>query len=532
MVKNFKTTLRSYLWEILGILATFSIPSTGYSLFLNGEGYYGVRGESRSAPVLYDSSGSFKVMEHDFRLLGEARVNDNSSFYMEFRLFDNPRQAYFGDKSQPINSIGAPGDANQNQNSFEPGYQPYTPIITKASMRYVFDDMFILDIGRRERHWGLGALYNDATKPFTFFPSVFDGLTFLVNAQENSPISFGLGLDKITETGLHYLTDTSTKTGSTNSSDDLNQIFAFVEYDSVFGLSTISNSNTLGIYWAKITSGSAQSAGYDSNFYFLDFYMKILFDRAKVNFEIVKRGGKTADPNAQLLGGKPLQGEEPTRNDVESLGAVVEFQWLLSRTGGIIGPKELKQGNLVKHLLFANAAYAPGSSQGYFKRDSDNNDINASKREDEKATAMSFNFNLNPGLIMFNGRSESDSMKVDGIFDPARVMNTLCSWAGYRYESLESGTFEGKIVLGSLNESLPDAAKAYYSNDQIKEKPIGFYGKSLGTELDLQYSLPLKNEFQVNFAAAALLPGKAWKTSDSEDPKNNYLVQVATTFHF
>ncbi len=520
--------LGSCFIKTLGIyssLMLLGVSSAAYGLFINGQGHYAARGEQRSHIISSGKSTSFRALEHNFRLLGETRVNDNSSFYLEFRLFDNPRTAYFGDSASPITPVD-----NTSQNSLEPGYTPYQPKITKASMRYAVTDMFILDVGRRERTWGLGALYNEATKPFELYPSVFDGVTFLVNAQEASPLSLGFGFDKITETKQQAQESSSLDTGSTNHSDDIDQLFLFLEYDSTINQSDWTNSNKIGIYGSKITSGSAASSGYESDVYLIDLYMKLLMENIKVNFELIKRGGKTADPHTVTLGGKQAAtGETPVKNDTDSFGGLVEFEWLLSQTGGFIGPRDLKQGNLISHLLFANVAFAPGSSQGYY---TDQTTGSTKTNREAKAEAMRFNFNMNPGLILFNGRNEEDSLKVDGIFDPARIMNTLCAWAGYRYESLESGAFEARLVFARLNESVPGEVQKHYEANESQNKPIGFYNKDLGTELDLKYTLPINQDFHVDLAAAAHFPGSAWKTQKDESPKNNYLLQVATTFQF
>src|SRR5690242_5994280 len=75
--------------------------STGYAIFIDGDGHYALRGETRMNPAFSKETGTYQAIEQSFRLRGEARFNDMSSMFLEFRLFDNPREAYLGDKARP-----------------------------------------------------------------------------------------------------------------------------------------------------------------------------------------------------------------------------------------------------------------------------------------------------------------------------------------------------------------------------------------------------------------------------------------------
>ena len=60
-------------------LKTFSLEA----FFLTGSGHYSVRGEMRSAPGMAGDRGTHQAIEQSFRLLGEARFNERSSFFLE-----------------------------------------------------------------------------------------------------------------------------------------------------------------------------------------------------------------------------------------------------------------------------------------------------------------------------------------------------------------------------------------------------------------------------------------------------------------
>ena len=62
-------------------LAMFFWSLNATALFLDGEGYYGVRGETRFAPGMAKDRGTHQAIDQTFMLKGEARLNDQSSFF-------------------------------------------------------------------------------------------------------------------------------------------------------------------------------------------------------------------------------------------------------------------------------------------------------------------------------------------------------------------------------------------------------------------------------------------------------------------
>ena len=123
-----------------------------------------------------------------------------------------------------------------------------------------------------------------------------------------------------------------------------------------------------------------------------------------------------------------------------------------------------------------------------------------------------------------------DDDEVDGVFDPGRVMNAQVYSLGYRYEDLSIGNFEVKGIYGFLNEGMPSDVEDYYKNQT--KKPVGYYGTDLGMELDLAYWTHIGKDVDLGLAAGALIPGKAYRTSEEDKPQTNYLLQSYVSFNF
>ena len=76
---------------------------------------------------------------------------------------------------------------------------------------------------------------------------------------------------------------------------------------------------------------------------------------------------------------------------------------------------------------------------------------------------------------------------------------------------------------------MPEEVKI--ATENAETKMVGYYGKDIGYEIDLQYSYLFDRGLELG-ANAAAMPGQAWKIKDDNEPENNYLVQGYVTFNF
>lgn len=555
---GFQASLKKFL--VLSVV-TSSIPSTLFGLSLDGEGHYSLRGETRTNPGSSSKRGIHQAIDQSFRLLGEARVNDKSSFFLEFRLFDDPQNAYLGDKAKlagTCTSGAEEGCDGQHQSVVEPRYQPYTPKITKAYGRYAFD-FCILEAGRRGRQWGMGMFLDSGDDPFAVDASVFDGVSCDINLQKSQTLGVSFGYDKISETGTYVRrslqSDKDFSFGPANKNDDVNQFFLTIMYDDRKSNAGSSLTKQIGFYGARLNSSPVENGGNNTELTFVDLYTGFFFSNLSIRNEILLTLGKTADPNLTSLGGAYESNGEPATNKFNTIGFAGELGWTLASSGSYIGPEIYRQGNATRHQLLINYAYAPGDSDGYFsdnralEADEANNDskyqaMNVGHRS-QKAGALAFHRNFNPNLLMFNGRSQINDLAVDGIFDPTRVMNAQIYSLGYRYADLSVGNFEVKASYGLLNQSVSDINddgddnekkrtkfKNYYEANSNEMRPFGFYGNDLGYEIDVMYWTNFGKDVDVGLAGAALLPGKAWQVEKDSDPEISYLLQSYISFNF
>lgn len=528
--------------------------SPAYALYLDGEGHYATKAEVRTAPAVSKDSGQHQALEQSFRLNGEIRVNDASSFFLQFGIFDKPGEAYMGDKVQPRG--GVPQTVYQEQaanceggdcpapyqSSREPGYETLSPKITQAYARYAFD-YCIMEVGRRSRQWGLGLFLDAGNEPFATDASIYDGISCDVNLQKSQTLRFSLGYDKLAETGS-YARQTAetarTSFGPANSKDDINQIFMIIEYDDRKANAGSTLTKQVGFYAAKVSSASAKEGGAGTDITFLDLYTSFYLQNFTLKNEILSTLGKTADPHFIALGGKDYESGSLAVNKVSSIALAGNLEWTLARSGWHVGPKVYKQGDASRHVAFLNYAFAPGDAEGYYNdyrnlepgQEDDQYRALSIKKREKTAKAASLHKNFKPALLLFNGKSDLDDLKVDGVFDPTRVMNAQVYSLGYRYESLSLGNIEFKGTFAFMNQDLPEEVRTYYENNQDIIRPIGFYGDKLGTELDLMYWKHIGRDVDFGCAVAALAPGDAWKQKEDETLKSNLSGQAFITFRF
>ncbi|MFW7378208.1 MAG: hypothetical protein ACOH5I_05345 [Oligoflexus sp.] len=521
------------------------MASQASAIFVDGQGHYGLRGETRTRPGFNKGTGSYQAIDQFFRLDTELRVNDKSSFFAEFRLFDDQRENALGDSGRvldcppeatqenPNSNIGSSSNCGQLPNStLEPRYEAFVPRITKAYARYAMD-YCLLTVGRRDRHWGMGLFMDSGKDVFDTDATVYDGFTCDVNLQKTQTLSFSLGYDKITETGASvFLQGGNSNFGPMEKNDDLDQFFFTIEYNDHKANAGKGFSQQIGIYFANIIGGSNTK----TDIKLADLYLNFLVQDLVIQQEILFRLGKSADPNLVRLGGLRSatfssldEAESRLSNDVQSIAAAGSLEYFLSRSGTLLGPARYNQGTAKSHSLFIDYAYAPGDSDGYYPV-YPGADLTAPSPRDNKASAVAFHRNFKPALLLFNGRKQTDNLRIDGVFDPYRLMNVTVFSLGYRYRSVAAGDFEAKLVTASLNEGIPGDVKANYENQRFR--PIGYEGKDLGFELDISYNRAIGQGLELGAAVALGLPGQAWEIDRDQAAQTNYLFQGHAVFRF
>lgn len=541
-----KASIRSRLTLGLGTLGLL-LSSQASAIFIDGQGHYSLRGETRTRPGFNKGTGNYQAIDQFFRVDTELRVNDKASFFLEFRLFDDLRESHLGDQGRvpdcaplvtgnDVNTelnTGSSSDCDRLPNSvIEPRYQPYLPRVTKAYARYAMD-YCLLTVGRRDRDWGMGIFMDAGKGPFDTDATVYDGFTCDVNLQKTQTLSFSLGYDKITETGASvFLQGGDRNFGPTESTDDIDQFFLTIEYNDHQANAGKGFSQQIGIYFANIIG----SKNIPTDIKVADLYLNFLIQDLVLQQEILFRLGKSADPNLARLGGIRSASassidEEGTRlsNDVQSIAAAGSLEYFISRSGTLLGPAKYKQGTAKSHSLFFNYAYAPGDQDGYYPVYAPN-DLTSPSQRDNTAAAVAFHRNFKPALLLFNGRRATDHLRIDGVFDPYRLMNTTLFSFGYRYRNVSAGDFEAKLITASLNESIPADVKANYVNERFR--PIGYESTDLGWELDLTYNRTISQGLDVGAAVALGLPGNAWKIDREQAVQNNYLFQGHLIYKF
>ncbi|MBF0441451.1 MAG: hypothetical protein HQK54_06070 [Oligoflexales bacterium] len=517
----------------------FLFSSKAHGIFLDGKGHYSLLGETMTHPGFDPEGGYFQAIIQNFRLESELRASDKSSFFVEFNLFENPRKAYLGDTPEPKDcsiyvkqSDGSAGYSNlgkssdckgRPQNTISPAYEKYAPHILKAYAKYA-TDYCIIDGGRRGRDWGMGAYLNSGKGLFDTDQSVFDGVTCNVNIQKTQTLGFSVGYDKLQETGSSIWGDNTKKFGAKNPSDDIDQYFFTIEYDDRKAKAGASFTQHIGFYFANIQSGELTKTDIKIADLYLGFFLPSLI----VENEMIFRLGRSADPSVSRYGGTTSIDDDVVTNNVQSIASTGSLEYIITQSGSSTGPKEYNQGNFKSHSLFFDYAFAPGDSNGY-QPEFDGKGNKVDKRHNA-AEAMAFHKNYSLALMFFNDRADDNDRYVDGIFDPSRIMNASLFGFGYRYQNQDSGNFEIKLITGRLNEKMPETLKELYQSTDIK--PSGYYGRTLGYELDIKYEKAIAKEFRFGFAGGIALPGKAWRVHEDQGSPSTFLIQGFSSFLF
>lgn len=511
------------------------------AFFLDGSGHYGLIGETRVNPEFQKDNGTYQATRISFDLNGEAKANDRASFNLRLGISENPSEAYLGDTAKPgtcaTRRTAAGGTDSscdgRSQSTTETGYKNLTPVIREAYGSYAFN-YCLLTAGRRSRELGLGAFLSAGKSPFANSVSTFDGVTCDVNIQKQQELGFKFGADKLQETGTfvdnpYDKPDADAEAESTyqkrhfafganNSSDDMDQIFFGLTFDDAKGKAPGAFAKQIELYFAN-----AYSSELKADVKFFDFYTSFFWGKFALKNELIFRSGKTADPAAVVMGGQrqDINGGVAT-NNINSIGLAGVLEYAVTKSGSTIGPEEFNEGSLRRQVAFLDYSYAPGDADGYYVNHSGETLVKNAQigeaRRNNRAKAMAFNRNYHPALLFFNGRATSRKYAVPGAFDAERLTNASLTSLGYRYETVETGSFELKLITGRLLEGPPQDVTAYYNSGTSTERPMGFYGTDLGYEIDGSYAYHYQREVDLGLGLAAALPGKAWRTNTTKAP--------------
>lgn len=551
--------------RVLVLASSLGFSATAaHAFFLDGNGYFGLRGATIVNPDFQKDHGTYQATEVAFDLNGEIRANDRASVNLRLGLSDSRDSMYLGDKAKPgqceprRNSSGQTDSScdGRYQGAVSPGYSEYKPVIREAYAKYAFN-YCLLTAGRRSRELGMGILYSAGKNPFDTEASVFDGVTCDVNIQKQQDLGFSFGFDKLQETGTftnnpydypvqdankesyynkdNHFTDAN-HYGANSPTDDLDQYFFGINYDDRKTKVAGSFAKQVSIYFSNILGSETKT-----DVKYLDLYTGFFWGNLAFRNEFVFRMGRSAAPDTVAIGGKRRDDDgNPSTNNVSSTGFAGLFDFTLAKSGASIGPAEFNEGNATRHALILNYAYAPGDANGYYQDRSSapaatNAAIGETKR-DPHATAMLFNKNYKPAMLMFNGKYTSKYLNTGGVFNSQQVTNVALYSLGYRYENQESGNFEMKIITGRLLQSMPSDVKAWYdtiptyvdsyitidgkphTENRPYARPLGYKGNDLGYELDLMYTWQYRREVELGAGVAGALPGKAWEVSSDNKP--------------
>lgn len=521
--------------------------NAAFAGFVDAQGHYGLSGKTETHPGFDKGKGIYQAIDQSLRLAPEFRLSDKASFFTEFRLFSDPRAATLGDTAQPrdcsrwdttatggtdVSNTGSANNcAGRHQNTSEPSYSAYTPLVTEAYMQYALD-YCLLKAGRRSRNWGTGIFLSNDHSPFATGNSVFDGISCDINIQKSQTLALSFGYDKLTETGVNInapATPSDETYGPTNPSDDLDQFFFTIQYDDRKANAGSAVTQNVGVYFANIIGGRYEHTDIKYADLFLNFFVQDWIFTQEVLFRL----GRSADPNYSRLGGAGFYTNADSEvvaatNKLESIGLAGGLEYVFNRSGSATGPQEFSRGNLRTHSWFFEYAFAPGDKDGYTKALDANGDP---LRSDTKAEAMSFHENYKPALILFNSHRQQDELRVDGVFDPNRVMNAFVWGTGYRYKGLDTGNFELKLLSAKMNQKMPGSVKALYAATDAH--PVGYKGGDLGMELDLKYDTFLARNLNLGVAGGIAKPGDAWNVRNSQSPAAlDMLIQSSLTFTF
>jgi len=519
-----------------------------YALFFDGKGFFGLQGQSLWRPGFSGNYNSYTKIQKDMHLILEGRSSDQLSFFLDLSVFQDPESRHLGDKTRTDQCFDQKEPCKQqHQNISNPHYEDIVATFKEIYIRYA-SDLCLLEIGRRARHIALGAIINDGEKPFAYDSSLYEGVSCLITPQRYQKLSLAFGYDQLVESGSTFLQSIpetqEDQFGPTASSDDVHQIFAHIKLDDRLFKAQGDWKNEIGLYFSWLFSEDRKHPKPvdGTSVQYVDLFTAFHLNPFSFKNEFVLRVGHSADPSWALLGGRLNYPNDIISKSVHSMAVTGELSWVIYQEGSYRGPKEYRQGDHLQHSVFFGYAFAPGDEDGYYANYDFIKDLKDEEKEkaqdtvglvnrDAKAKALAFHRAFQPALLLFRGFDQDmRDLQIDGVFHPARVMNTALFSLGYRYDSIAIGHIEAKFTTAFLNKSMPIKVKDYFENR--KKRPFGYYGTGLGYELDVSYHYFIDRHIELQVEGAFALPGEAWRLRADDSLKNSYLIQTGVVFRF
>jgi hypothetical protein len=554
---------------LVSVFALLLSPTSLNAYFLTGEGHYGLKGFTQTKPAFQDSTGQYQATLQSFRLLTELKGGDNLSLKLDWGLFSDQDAAFLGENARPnrcprLTESGESGDSttynpenfgettdckNYPQDMSDPGYAPYQPLVRQLWLEYSLESCLI-SAGRRPRHWGKGVFLNKGGKMFDSDASVFEGVTCAFNIQKLDNLQFEVGFDRLSETSpsMDLSQPKSVESdgydgGASRQSDDLDQIFFSIEYNNRANQGVERFSRHIGLYFANVSGKNHYGPNQEeikTDVKFADLYTAFYWPKLAWQNEVVFRLGNSGDASWGRYGGVTQDPDSaPAKSSVSSLAIAGDIGWTFSSAGAYVGPEQFLQGDKVEHRMRFEYAHAPGDSDGY--RDMDSRRSEAHLSSSKKVESFAFHRNYKPAYLILSDNPSMRKFRIDGVYDPGRVMNMSLFSLGYEYMNLRYGDVMVRLVTAQLLEGMPNDLKDLLTTQEDEDRaagrtsakrPVGAVGKSLGYELNFRYTRNMGPQLSLEVGSAVGLPGDAWKLDRADAPSLSYLIDVGVGFKF
>ena len=536
LIKKAKTLiyLLSFAFALL-----FLATKQGYAAFVNASGYVGFLGVTQIYPNAGANLGRVQGTEQFARVNVQIIPGDLMNLNLNVGLWPSYEGSYFGSESSDY--------YNPALILFNDDYTPKVwELYLNLATRYC-----LVTAGRKARHVGSGMFLNDSYGHFDAPTSLYEGLSCEVNTSGSfRAFSLTLGVDKLNEGELLV------------SGDDTQQFYAHLIYDDLNIKTNLPLKKRMELYFAWVNSTKPHFKGKNQEKY-LDLFTGLYWGYFAFEFEGLLRMGEGEGKSWNALGARPnktakvnslavateltfsyppqyqvsifdegnkksLQSEQskqPTDKESDSSQTTTNISDTDLLQQEVDQLKSLYLGTDMKeqrHDLFVQYIFAPGDRDGYFKGVDPS--LTATQR-DQTLTAIALNPNFKPSIILFN--TQNDKLDIEGVYSGSQIVNAHVVAGGYRYFHNTYGEIEAKVIVANMVQGVPRGVKSYFYYNDIKSDdrslpegyyeltdnqsyPVGYYGKHLGTEIDLAYTVALSELIELSVAGAVFFPGDAF----------------------
>lgn len=487
-------------WMVWLGMISYSPPA--YGAFIHASGYVGLLSSGLYNPHYNGLDEDLQATEKYFTLDVEVQSGDLLSLHLDLRLWPQAAGSLLGEEA---------GQLGQEADFYF--YNDFVPMVTEAYVE-ASTRFCLVNAGRRARHVGLGMFWHDAGEPFEAQQTLFEGISCELNSAVQ-PIGVTIGVDKLREADPAI-------TG-----DDLSQFFVSMAFDDRERDSGYALKKQVALYYAYVTSHKPHDYGQQKDKY-LDVLAGLYYNGLSFETEALIRMGSAEGESWESYGGRP--------GELSSVGAFALYSTL-----AYLLPLSVvaEDGTGYTHELFLEYIYSPGDEQGYYK--GTNSFLTETKRSNV-ITALPLNMNFKPALLLFNMRT--DAFDVDGIYSGDRIMNAHVIAGGYSFTHDQHGEFQAKLVHALMDKEMPDAVYSYFYHYPLSEEnspdeyyefpegvtvPVGFYGRQIGTEVDLSYGYSFTDHLSFSITAGYLFAGQALNVGQ-DSPANTYGLDLTFLF--